>query len=643
MNTKQLLQQKIIDALAQFDLNISKEDIIIERPAQSTHGEYATPIALTLFGRLKKENSQVSFFSPRDLAAHISTKIQQETDNKSGSQIIKSVSVAGPGFINFMLADSYYLEHAQSLATSLETVYKPAKQAGSIIIEYVSPNTNKPLHIGHVRNAALGVTMGRILEKVGWDVHLGIINNDRGLHITKSMWAYLMFGKKTENSKHTAVSFDSGMTLPDTTWQEMLTTWAADRSSWLTPQDMEEKRLQKPDHFVGYWYQKGDLFAEDVAVQQTWSEMLQAWEGRELPYHAEVRALWQHLNAYFYQGFSETASVLGATFEPEEISYESQIYEAGKDIVVRSAEQGIFEKLPDGAIKVNLEKFKLPDKILLRRDGTGIYMTFDIELTRRRFEKKVDKVVWVVGMDQQLYFQQLFAVVELLGYGNKEKFYHFAYGMVRLPEGKMSSRKGRVVYADDLLEMAQDKAKEIMQQVGVAKELSPEEFAKVAQAVGVGAVKWTMLAQDATSEITFNIEESVSFTGFAGPYIQYTVARTESIFRKAKNSTSAVLFDIEKNSSEYFDAPLNADEHDLLVTLTKYFDTVEKAAAEFAPHTIATYLHELAQCFNTFYAHHTIVSENESDTARRLLLTKAVQNVLREGLYLLGITPVERM
>jgi arginyl-tRNA synthetase len=637
MNTKLLLKQKILDALANLKVTVSEDSIIVERPAQTTHGEYATPIALTIFSKLKHEESQSTYRSPRELAENISTKLIEQLGDKSDSQYIKSVSVAGPGFINFTLTDKFYYQIAISIATSLGSVYKPTKSAGSTIIEYVSPNTNKPLHIGHVRNAALGSAMGRILEQVGWDVRLAIINNDRGLHITKSMWAYLAFGKKQQ------FTADTTTLVPGMAWQTQLQEWTAHKEQWLTPMDMPEERTRKSDHFVGYWYQKGDLFAEDAAVQKIWSEMLQAWEGKELAYHTEVRALWQYLNAYFYEGFTETAAILGAVFDPEEVNYESQIYEAGKEIVQRSAEQGIFEKLPDGAIKVSLEKYALPDKILLRKDGTGIYMTFDIELTRRRFEKDVARVVWVVGMDQQLYFQQLFAVAQLLGYGNQEKFHHFAYGMVRLPEGKMSSRKGRVVYADDLLEMAQDKAREIMQEVGVAKNLAPDEFAQVVQAVGVGAVKWTMLAQDATSEITFDIAESVSFTGFAGPYIQYTLARTYSVFKKVEADASTVPFDTEENIARYFDAPPNAEEHDILVALSKYFDVVEKAAAEFAPHTIATYLHELAQRFNTLYAQHTIVGENQSDTARRLLLTKAVQNVLREGLYLLGIRPVERM
>ena len=639
MNSKKELQQLLSDTLKELGVDFKAESIPLERPAQSTHGEYATSLALSLFSKQKKDNPSFSYNNPRELAESISIKLNEKIADKSGSQLVKSVSVAGPGFINFTFSDQFYLEVAQALASSQESVYKPSKQAGSVIIEYVSPNTNKPLHIGHVRNAALGSAMGKILEKVGWNVHLGIINNDRGLHITKSMWAYLMFGQRSQQVGNEVGS----STIPQETWQTVLSKWIEDNSSWLTPQDMTDKRLQKPDHFVGFWYQKGDTLAEDLEVQKAWTEMLQAWEGKDLPHHKEVHQLWQHLNNLFYLGFKETSAVIGAIFDADEVNFESDIYEAGKEIVLQGAEQGVFEKLPDGAVKVNLEKFKLPDKILLRRDGTGIYMTFDIELTRRRFEKKADKVVWVVGMDQQLYFQQLFAVAEILGYGNQEKFFHFAYGMVRLPEGKMSSRKGRVIYADDLLETAQEKAKEIMQQVGVAKDLPPEEFNKVAQSVGIGAVKWTMLAQEAVSEITFNIEESVSFTGFAGPYIQYTIARTHSVFKKAESRSIAVSFDAQNNISKPFDDIAHEDEKELLVSLSKYFDVVERSAAEWAPHYIATYLHELAQRFNTFYAHHTIVGDDAVDTQRRLLLTKAVQNVLTEGLNLLGINPVERM
>lgn len=632
MNIKKILQHQLSDALNSIKIDFPVEQIYIERPAETAHGDYSSPLALTLFSQSKKNGQALAFKNPRELAEALVQAVNKQLATTE-QQLVTTVTVAGAGFINFTLSDQYYLTSLTETFLSQEELFKPTEKAGSLILEYIGPNTNKPLHIGHLRNAALGSSMGRIMQKMGWQVSLAIINNDRGLHIIKSMWGYLTLGKK--------------VAVTTTDWHEVLKLWQAQPTDWLQPADMTEKRLQKPDHFVGHWYQQADASAEDETIQKVWSEMLIAWEQSGDPDHQAVRALWEQMNGWFYQGFTETTAVLGARFDEEHISYESKLYEAGKKIILEAADKGIFEKLPDGAVKADLSSYKLPDKILLRRDGTGIYMTFDVELTRQRTARNADKIVWTVGKDQLLYFQQLFAVCEMLGYGKKDRYFHFAYGMVRLPEGKMSSRKGRVIYTDDLLLMAQEKAREIMQQSGVAKELSPQEFERVVQAVGVGAVKWTMLGHDPVSEIIFDIEESVTFSGFAGPYIQYTVARTHSVFGKAQTTG---LFDAKNNdfdtlinNEEYLKYDFNAEERDVLVNLSKYFDTVAKAAEEFAPHHIATYLHELAQSFNTFYAHQKILGEAGMQTTFRLALTKAVQRVLTDGLLTLGIEPIERM
>lgn len=640
----------------------------LERPTDFSHGDYTTNLALILFSQNKKTNPTFSFVSPRALAERIMEELQKKIATDPQKEWIKSITVAGPGFINFTLTDAYYLHFLGSLISSQEKVFKGSKRADSTFIEYVSPNTNKPLHIGHLRNAALGVAMGNILKAAGSTVTMGTINNDRGLHIIKSVWGYLVFGKKGDEGVESGTATDkfpaTDKSLTTANWKTLLQEWQQNPDSWLQPQDMPEARLQKPDHFVGNWYLTADAYVEDTKIMQVWSEMLQAWEQggtsgttttpdttsnpdtKPSPDHTTVRALWKQMNAWFYQGYVETAKVYGFSFDPEGISYESEIYEAGKQIVIKGAEQGIFEKLPDGAVKVNLEKYKLPDKILLRKDGTGIYMTFDIELTRQRNEKNMDTLLWVVGVDQQLYFQQLFAVAELLGYGHKEKFHHFSYGMVRLPEGKMSSRKGRVIYGDDLLAMAQEKAASIMQESGVTEKFTPEELARVVKAVGIGAVKWTMLSHDKLSEIIFDINESVTFTGFAGPYIQYTIARSHSVLEKAQISNLTIPSDILINIEEQSLYQLNAEERDVLLNLSLYFDTLQKTIAEYAPHHLCIYLYTLAQSFNTFYAHQKIISLDDADTQKthfRLAVTVVVQKVLTEGLTLLGIQPIERM
>lgn len=628
-NIKELLKRSLDQVNIQYD-----GEIKVESPAQSEFGDYATSLALSIFSEQRTSSEFTALYpTPRAVAQAVVTALKAAAD-EADTQIFSKIEVAGAGFINFTIATETLLQYAQHLIATHATLSAAPKSLGSVIIEYLGPNTNKPLHIGHLRNGALGLALGNLLTEVGWDVHFATIYNDRGLHIMKSVWGYLELARKSDDAENKP-------------WHSLLTEWHESGESWLVPNEMPDQRLQKPDHFVGHWYKLADAQAENPDVQAAWAEMLQTWEDQTAEHHRTLRELWHSMNEWFYQGSSETAQRLGITFEEKHISYESKIYEAGKQIVLEGAEKGVFKKLEDGAIKVELEdQYHLPDKILLRRDGTGIYMTFDIELTRQRTQHGAERLIWVVGVDQQLYFQQLFAVAELLGYSKKEDLHHFAYGMVRLPEGKMSSRKGRVVYADDLLELAQEKAAQVMEETQIAKMFSPQERAAVIEAVSTGAVKWTMLSQDPVSEITFDLNESVSFKGFAGPYIQYTVARCHSVIEKAKNSISTVPIDALLNLSIQLFENMPKEELDVLRNLIKYFDVVERSARFYSPHMVALYLFELAQVFNTFYANCPIVSEQEADRAqmeRRLVITAAVEAVLSKGLRLLGITPVEKM
>lgn len=639
MKIQEYLQTTIsrsLESLA-FPNEILAIPIGVERPADRAHGEFSTNIAMSVFSLAKRNKIDQPFSSPHQLATAVVEAITKNLSADEEKKLVKNVTVAGQGFINFSLTDQYYFEQLSELLSPQEKNLNATKTSQSYLIEYISPNTNKPLHIGHLRNAALGGALSNILEEEGSTVIRAIEYNNRGLHIIKSVWSYLVFGKKNTPEVSDISTID---------WVSLLNEWISDPENWLTPSEMEDVRQQKSDHFVGYWYQVGDRYAEDATAQKIWSEMLIAWEEANHPSHDKVRKIWMTMNNWFYEGYQKTIDILGVRFDKDAISYESDIYAAGKQIVLDAAQKGVFQQLEDGAVKAELSSFQLPDKILLRKDGTGIYMTFDIELTRQRSEKKVDHLLWVVGMDQKLYFQQLFAVAQLLGYGNREKFYHFAYGMVRLPEGKMSSRKGRVIYADDLIEMAIQKAKAIMEETGVSAHFSPEEFNHVAQAVGVGAIKWTMLAQDAQSELTFDIEESVNFSGFAGPYIQYTAARAQSVLTKAQISTVAISSDAFINNKEYSDYQLNSKERELLINLSLYSDIVKRAAAEYAPHHIATYLFTLAQSFNSFYADNKIISDQsteEKTTHLRLGLTQAVRIILTKGLALLGLEAIERM
>jgi len=606
----------------------------LERPAQREHGHYASTIGLKLFPLLKKQGES-ALASPRAVAEQIVSKLNTFLAQHDPN-LVSEMTIAGPGFINITLTDAALIAQAATTAAGAEHS-SAGTHKSTTLIEFVSPNTNKPLHIGHVRNAALGVAMSLIWERQGHSVSRAVIFNDRGLHIIKSMWAYL----------YLATNPASELT---ESWQTVLDRWQADKKNWLVPSQLPDERMQKSDHFIGYWYTQADAHEQDTAVTQVWSEMLQAWENEADPQHQAVRALWQYLNLFFYEGFAQTAARLQVRFDAEHENYESAIYQKGKDIVVAGAQAGTFERLDDGAVRVNLEEtFKLPNKILLRKDGTGIYMTFDIELARQRSEMGFDQLHWLVGSDQKLYFQQLFAVCELLGFGSRERYHHFAYGMVRLPEGKMSSRKGRVVYADQLLDLAVERAETIMSETHVAKDLSGAERQAVAEAVGVGAVQWTMLSQEPESEMIFDIETSVSFKGFAGPYVQYTAARCASVIANAAKITS-----IDYSTFDHITQPIDivTSEHEksLLRDISSYSDIVERAGQELAPQLLTTYLHELAQSFNALYAELPIVAglsdANEVEQQRsklRVMLTAATESILRDGLALLGIRSPEKM
>ncbi len=565
---------------------------VIEPTSIPSYGDYTTNAALIAAKSSSAPNA-------RELAEQIKQKIEGKKPS-----FIETIEVAGPGFINFKLKTEYLHEHF-----SLPQFKKINKKT---IIEYMQPNTNKPLHIGHLRNATLGKSLINLKKEVGWEVKAATVNNDRGLHITKSMWAYLIKAQKDQTPN---------------SWKEKIISWDKNPSGWMKPKDMEEQRLHKGDFFVGHWYVLADQYAQDERVQKEWQEMLLAWENKNDPLHQSIRSLWKQMNSWFYEGAKQSYALLDVEFDPDQVSFESDVFEAGKQIVLSAAKKGIFEQLSDGAIRANLEeKFKLPNKILLRRDGTGIYMTFDIELTRQRTQQKADLLVWVVGNDQDLYFKQLFAVCELLGYGHQENFRHFSYGMVRLPQGKMSSRKGTVIYADDVLQEAIAKAREIMENAGVGKGLAENEKVKVAQQVGIGAVKFTMLSYDPQSEIAFDTEKSVTFEGNSGPYLQYAHARCQSILSKVGEKKPQ----IEEGWKD--------SESALVHKLERYPLMVERAAKEFAPHYICTYLMELASSFGRFYDQCPVLGSR-----RREEITRHVALTLAHGLNILGIAAPERM
>ncbi|MFO8020570.1 MAG: arginine--tRNA ligase [Promethearchaeia archaeon] len=503
-----------------------------------------------------------------------------------------------PEFFEEIVAEGAYINFRVKKEIILKNIFKFRGdygriniQAGEskiapqrIVIEYPAPNTNKPLHLGHVRNMLIGSTLSRILKYNGHKVFDVNLNNDRGIHICKSMLAYKKWG---DNKK------------PD----------------------------KKPDHFVGDYYVKYSKMKEkNESIEEEAKELLRLWEEKD----PEVRKLWKKLRQWALEGFQETYKKFDITFDKE--YYESDFYYKGKKLILKGLEGGIFTKRPDGAIIANLnERYDLPDKVLLRSDGTSIYITQDVYLAHLKKEDfDYDKSIFIVGNEQRLYFQQLFAVLEMLGY-TKEK-YHLSYGMINLPEGKMKSREGKVVDADDLVkEMKVIAYEEVNKRY---PDLSDEKKLERAEIIGMGALRFFILKFNPMKDFVFNPEESISFEGETGPYIQYCYARIQSIIEKSELDVQSTV-----------DFQLLTHEKELrVIKLLNYFpEIVQEAADNYNIHLIPQYLLDLTQEFNSFYSSCPVISNNKELQKSRLYLIKCVQIVVKCGLNLLGIEVLKEM
>ncbi len=496
----------------------------------------------------------------------------------------KEITAKGP-YINFQLQTSLILGVIFNAKENYGRILKDsAYKQLNIVIEYPSPNTNKPLHLGHVRNMLIGKTISNLFEYFGHKVYQVNLNNDRGIHICKSMLAYAKWG----NNKN-----------PD----------------------------KKSDHFVGDFYVLyNKKVEENPELENEVKEMLKKWEEG----NPNVIKLWKKMNKWALDGFHETYEKLGIKFDKE--YFESDFYKKGKEKILEGLKKGLFEKNDDGAIYAKLsEKYNLPDKILLRSDGTSIYITQDIYLAYlKKKDFNYDRSIYVVGNEQDLYFKQLFAVLDILGF--KEDKFHFSYGMINLPEGKMKSREGKVVDADDIIEEMINLA---YQEVNKRyPNLDEEEKKRRAKIIGMGALKFFILKFNPKSDFVFNPEESISFEGETGPYVQYCYARIQSIITKSEQPIS-----LEVNYD------LLTDEKELtLIKYLNYFPEIVKQTVDtYNLHLIPQYLLNLCQKFNSFYSSCQVISENKELERARLLLIKCVQIVIKVGLNLLDIETLEEM
>lgn len=566
-------KRKVAELLNNYISYLSVEKIqkIIEKPPAGIEYTYAFPT----FKLAKHEKK-----NPVQIAKELGERIDD-------SDIFEEITAKGP-YINFMVKTSIVLDniytnqnnYGRFISKQRKNQFKPQR----IVVEYPAPNTNKPLHLGHVRNMLIGSTLARILEYIGHQVFDVNLNNDRGIHICKSMLAYQKWG----NGKK-----------PD----------------------------KKPDHFVGDYYVKyNQMLKKDEKLEEEAKELLKLWEEKD----TEVRALWKKLRKWALEGFQETYKKFNITFDKE--YYESNFYYKGKKLILKGLEEELFTERPDGAIVAELSKnYDLPDKVLLRSDGTSIYITQDIYLAHlKKKDFDYDKSIFIVGNEQRLYFQQLFAVLDMLGY-TEEKF-HLSYGMINLPEGKMKSREGKVVDADDLVKEMKILAYEEVNQR--YPDLSNKEKLERAKIIGMSALKFFILKFNPMKDFVFNPEESISFEGETGPYIQYCYARIESIFNKSELKPEGEIdFELLRHENEI-----------RLIKLLHYFPEIVKEATDtYGIHLIPQYLLDLTQQFNSFYSTCPVISNNENLQKARLLLIKCVQIVVKCGLNLLGIKVLKEM
>ena len=591
MSVLHILQENTIAGLTElYAMDFNEHDFQVNHTKPEFSGDY-TVVLFSLVKKLK--------FSPDEIGNKLGTYLTGNFPGVyTGYNIIK-------GFLNLSVSDCYWISLLQQ--EYQDTCYGRQPANGrKIMVEYSSPNTNKPLHLGHLRNNFLGWSVAEILKANGYEVLKSSIVNDRGIHICKSMIAWQLF------------------------------------ANGATPQSTNTKG----DHFVGEYYVKfNDEFKRQVKeltgkgmpveeaekkapVMLAAQQMLQDWEKGD----KDVLDLWKKMNGWVYEGFDVTYKNIGSDFD--KTYYESNTYLLGKKIVEDGLTKGVFTKDDDGSVWIDLTADGLDRKIVQRKDGTSVYITQDIGLALQKYEEyKIDKSIYVIGDEQNYHMKVLKLIAEKLGLPNAENIFHLSYGMVELPSGKMKSREGTVVDADDMVSEMADTARQHTEALGKVKDFTVNELEALYSTIGMGAMKFYLLRVDPKKKMIFNPEESIDFHGFTGPFVQYTYARIRSILRKERPDEQKPVSD-----------SLLTLEKDILLKLEQYPAIISQAANELNPSEIANYVFQVAKAFNTFYAEHSVANaESEEKKQLRLRLSVMTSNILKSGMQLLGIHVPERM
>ena len=602
MKIESIISNSVIEAVkALYGQEVAPKMVQIQKTKQEFEGN----LTLVVFPFLK-----ISKKKPEDTAQEIGQYLQDNCSAVATFNVVK-------GFLNLVIAQSAWLQLLADIDADAKYGERKADENSPLVmIEYSSPNTNKPLHLGHVRNNLLGWSLAKIMEANGNKVVKTNIVNDRGIHICKSMLAWLKYGNgetpETSGKKGDHLIGDYYVAFDKHYREEVKQLTAKYVAEGMDTEEAEKKAK------------------EEAPLIKEAHEMLVKWEQND----PEVRALWEKMNNWVYAGFDETYKALGVGFD--KIYYESQTYLKGKAKVEEGLAKGLFERHADNSVWADLTNEGLDQKLLLRSDGTSVYMTQDIGTAEMRFKDyPIDKMIYVVGNEQNYHFQVLSILLDRLGFKWGKELVHFSSGMVELPNGKMKSREGTVVDADDLIATMIADAKQTSEELGKFADMTDEERNEIARIVGLGALKYFILKVDARKNMLFNPEESIDFNGNTGPFIQYTYARIRSIMRKAAEMNIPV---------GEMKAELSQKEIDLIQKMSDYASAVEQAGKDYSPSGIANYCYELTKEFNQFYHDYSILKEEDvQKRAVRLKIAANVAKVISNGMALLGIEVPERM
>lgn len=586
MNIKDIIEKKLSEVILNV-YQLKEINLEVQENKTEFEGDF-TIVTFPLVKQLKK--------NPESIGVELGEALTEQSDLFESFNVVK-------GFLNVKVKNQLFVDNFRSVSNDFDTI---EKKNSTVMVEYSSPNTNKPLHLGHVRNNLLGFSVAQILKEAGYDVIKSQIINDRGIHICKSMLAWEKFGHgETPESTNT-----------------------------------------KGDKFVGNYYVEFDKnYKKEIAelIEQGSTEdqakkdapliveaqkMLLDWENGD----ETVRNLWKEMNSWVYKGFSETYKRLGVDFD--QVQYESNTYILGKDLIQEGLDKGILYQKEDGSVWCDLTDEGLDQKLLLRSDGTSVYMTQDLGTAVERFKQNnIQKLIYTVGNEQDYHFQVLFKILKKLGYSWADQLFHLSYGMVELPNGKMKSREGTVVDADELMQEMYETAKSITTELGKLEGLSNEEKEFSYEIIGLAALKYFMLKVDPKKKMLFDPAESVEFSGNTGPFILYTYARIQSLLSKA-----------EGDYKEIPDVALNQYEKELIMLLTNYKTVVAKSAEALSPNLVANYVYDLVKSYNSFYQSNVILKlEDENLKQFRLNLSDLTAKTIKKSLTLLGIGTVNRM